>query len=138
MGKAEFTSFLPQSLVSPLFSIQGILLFQSNFFVSSYTCFYQVFFGRPCFLLPLSSRPKAALKARSSFPLCTFPYHLTLFAVANQSTAFFNPGMSICSSDVFLSTTFRQYMTHMIALSVFLKNCFFIFHTMSRAFIYYC
>ena len=74
--------------------------------VSSSTCFFQVFFGHPRFLLPLTSRSRATLKTLPSFLLSTCPYHLTPFAVANWSIVSFNPNMSICSSVVFLSTTF--------------------------------
>ena len=67
----------------------------SSFFkpisVSSSTCFFQVFFGRPRFLLPLTSRFRATLKTLSSSLLSTCPYHLTPFAVANRSNSFFQP-----------------------------------------------
>ena len=39
-------------------------------------------------------------------PLQHMSYHLTQFAVAYRSIVSFNPNMSICSSFVFLSTTF--------------------------------
>ena len=42
----------------------------------------------------------------SSSLLSIGSYHLTPFAVANRSTVSFNPNMCICSSVVFLSTTF--------------------------------
>ena len=74
--------------------------------LSLFTCFFQVFFGRPRFLLPLTSRFRATLKTLSSSLLSTCPYHLTPFAVANRSIVSFNPNISICSSVVFLSTTF--------------------------------
>ena len=81
--------------------------FKPIFSVSSSTCFFQVFLGRPRFLLPLTSRFRATLKTLSSFLLSTCPYHLTPFAVANRSiVSSFNPNMSIYSSVVFLSTTF--------------------------------
>ena len=80
--------------------------FKPIFSVSSSTYFFQVFFGRPRFLLPVTSRFRATLKTLLSSLLSTCPYHLTPFAVANQSIVSFNPNMSICSSVVFLSTTF--------------------------------
>ena len=80
--------------------------FKPIFFVSSSTCFFQVFFGRPRILLPLTSRFRATLKTLSSSLLSTCPYHQTPFAVANRSIVSFNPNISICSSVVFLSTTF--------------------------------
>ena len=63
--------------------------FKPIFFVSSSTCFFQVFFGRPRFLLPLTSRSRATLKTLSSSLLSTCPYHLTPFVVANRSIVFF-------------------------------------------------
>ena len=80
--------------------------FKPIFSVFSSTCFFQVFFGHPCFLLPLTLRFRATLKTLSSSLLSTCPYHLTPFAVANWSIVSFNPNISICSSVVFLSTTF--------------------------------
>ena len=80
--------------------------FKPLFSVSSSTCFFRVFFGCPCFLLLLTSRSRAILKTLSSFLLSTCPYHLTPFAVANQSIVSFNPSISICSCVIFLSTTF--------------------------------
>ena len=44
---------------------------------SSSTCFFQVFFGHPPFLLPLTSRFRETLKTLSSSLLSTCPYHLT-------------------------------------------------------------
>ena len=81
-------------------------LFKIIFSVSSSTCFFQVFFGRPRFLLPLTSRFRATLKTLSSSLLSTCPYHLTPFAVVNRSIVSFNPNISIGSLVVFLSTTF--------------------------------
>ena len=49
-------------------------------------CLFQVFFGRPRFLLPLSLRSRATLKTLSSSLLSTCPYHLTPFTVANRSS----------------------------------------------------
>ena len=80
--------------------------FKPIFSVSSSTCFFQVFFGCPHFLLPLTSRFRATLKTLSSSLLSTCPYHLTPFTVANRSIVSFNPNISICSSVVFLFTTF--------------------------------
>ena len=80
--------------------------FKPIFSVSSSTCFFQVFFGRPHFLLPVTSRFRATLKTLSSSLLSTCPYHLTPFAVANWSIVSFNPNISICSSVAFLSTIF--------------------------------
>ena len=80
--------------------------FNPIFSVSSSTCFFQVFLGRPRFLLPLTSRFRATLKTLSSSLLSSCSYHLTPFAVANRSIVFFSPNISICSSVVFLSTTF--------------------------------
>ena len=64
--------------------------FKPTFSVSSSTCFFQVFFGRPRFLLPVTSRFRATLKTLSSSLLSTCPYHLTPFAVANRSIVSFN------------------------------------------------
>ena len=50
--------------------------FKPTFSVSSSTCFFQVFFGRPRFLLPVTSRFRATLKTLSSSLLSTCPYHL--------------------------------------------------------------
>ena len=80
--------------------------FKPIFSVSSSTCFFQVFFGRPRFLLPLTSRFRATLKTLSLSLLSTCPYHPTPSAVANWSIVSLNPSVSICSSVVFLSTTF--------------------------------
>ena len=80
--------------------------FKPIFSVSSSTCFFEVFFGHPRFLLPLTSRFRATLKTLSSSLLSTCPHHLTPFAVAKWSIFSFNPNISICSSVVFLSTTF--------------------------------
>ena len=41
--------------VPPLVSSQSILLLQTNFLCLLFTCFFQVFFGRPRFLLPVTS-----------------------------------------------------------------------------------
>ena len=49
-------------------------LFKPTFSVSSSTCFFQVFFGRPRFLLPVTSRFRATLKTLSSSLLSTCPY----------------------------------------------------------------
>ena len=80
--------------------------FKPIFSVSSSTCFFQVFLGHPRFFLPLTSRFRVTLKTLSSSLLSICPYHLTPFAVANRCIVSFNPNMSICSSVVFLSTTF--------------------------------
>ena len=80
--------------------------FKPIFSVSSSTCFFQVFFGHFRFLFPLTLKFRATLNTLLSFLLSTCPYHLTQFAVANQSTVSFYPSMSICSSVVFLSTIF--------------------------------
>ena len=50
--------------------------------------------------------------------------HLTPFSVASRSIVSFNPNMSLCSSVVFLSTTFRLHIALKIALSVLLKIAF--------------
>ena len=86
--------------------LRAFSFFKRIFSVSSSTCFFQVFCGRPRFLLPLTSRFRAILKTLlpSLHSIC--PYYLTLFAVANRSIVFFNPNIFICSSVVFLSTTF--------------------------------
>ena len=47
--------------------------FKPTFSVSSSTCFFQVFFGRPRFLLPVTSRFRATLKTLSSSLLSTCP-----------------------------------------------------------------
>ena len=86
--------------------LRALSFFKPIFSVSSFTCFLQVFFGRPRFLLPLTSRFRATLKTLSSFLLSTCPYYITPFAVANRSIVSFNLNISICSSVVFLSTTF--------------------------------
>ena len=83
--------------------------FKPIFFVSFSTCFFQLFFGRPSFLLPLTSRSRATLKTLSSSLLSTCSYHLTPFAVANRSIVSLNPSMSICFLVVFLSTPFGQH-----------------------------
>ena len=80
--------------------------FKPIFSVSSSTCFFQVFFDHPCFLLPLTSKSRATLKTLSSSFVSKCPYHLTLFAVVNPFIVFFNSSMTICSSVVLLSTTF--------------------------------
>ena len=104
---AGFTPFLLQLLTlrPSRFLSQGILLLQTNLLCLLFH-FFQVFFGRPRFLLPLTSRFRATLKTLSSSLLNTCPYHLTPFAVAYQSIVSFNPNISICSSVVFLSKTF--------------------------------
>ena len=95
---------LPHSLcnylhsVLPLVSSQGILLHETNLLC----LLLQVFFGRPCFLSPVTSRFRATLKTLSSSLPNTCSYHLTPFAVANRSIVSFNPNMSIYSSIVFL------------------------------------
>ena len=86
--------------------LRAFSFFKPIFSVSSSTCFFQVFFGRPRFLLPLTSRFRATLKTLSSSLLSTYPYYLTPFSIANRSIVSFNLSMSICSSVVFLSTTF--------------------------------
>ena len=65
--------------------LRATSLFKPLFSVSSSTCFSQVFFGRPRFLLPLTSRFRATLKTLLPSLLSTCPYHLTPFAVANRS-----------------------------------------------------
>ena len=80
--------------------------FKLIFSVSSSTCFFQVFFGRPRFLLPPTSRSRATLKTLSSSLPSSCPCHLTPFAVAHRSIVSFSLNMSICSSVIFLSTTF--------------------------------
>ena len=85
---------------------RGPFFFKPIFSVSSSTCFFQVFFDHPRFLLPLTSRSRATHKTLLPSLLSTCPHYLTPFAVANQSIVSFNPSMSICSSVVFLSTTF--------------------------------
>ena len=74
--------------------------FKSIFSVSS-TCFFQVFFGHPRFLLPVTSRFGATLKTLSSSLLSTRPYHQTPCAVSNRFIISFKPNMSICYSVVF-------------------------------------
>ena len=88
--------------VFPLVSSQGILLLQTNLLC----LLFQVFSGRLLFLFQLISRSRATLRTLSLSLYSTCPYHLTSFAVANRSIVSFNPNMSICSSVVFLSTTF--------------------------------
>ena len=82
-----------------LFRLRATFFFKPIFSVSSSTCFFQVFFGRPRFLFPLTSRSIATLKTLSSSLLSTCSYHLTPFA--NRSIIFLNPNMSIYSSVVF-------------------------------------
>ena len=105
---AGFTPFLLQFLALRLHlsRLRASSFFKPIFSVSSSTCFFQVFFGRPRFLLPVTSRFRATLKTLSSSLLSTCPYHLAPFAVANWSIVYFNPNISICSSVVFLSTIF--------------------------------
>ena len=78
--------------------LRAFSFFKPIFSVSFSTYFFQVFFGRPRFLLPLTSRFRATLKTLSSSLLSTCPYHSTPFAVANRSIVSFNPNMSICLS----------------------------------------
>ena len=85
--------------------LRASFFFKPIFSVSSSTCFFQVFFGRSRFLLPLTSRSRATLRALSSSLHSSCPYHLTPFIVANQSTVFFNASMSTCSSVVFHKKT---------------------------------
>ena len=106
---AGFTPFLLAISCTPslhLSRLRASSFFKPIFSVSSSTCFFQVFFGHPRFLLPVTSRFRATLKTLSSSLLSTCPYHLTPFAVANWSIVSFNPNISICSSVVFLSTIF--------------------------------
>ena len=51
--------------------------FKPIFSVSSSTCFFQVFFGRPHFLLPFTSRFRATLKTLLSSLLCTCSHYLS-------------------------------------------------------------
>ena len=74
--------------------LRASFFFKPIFSVSSSTCFFQVFFGRPRFLLPLTSRFRATLKTLSSSLLSTCRYHLTLFTVANRSIVSLTPTSS--------------------------------------------
>ena len=85
---------------------RAFFFFKSIFSVSSSTCFFQVFFSHPRFLLPLTSRSRATFKTLLLSLFSTCPYHLTPFTVANWSIVSFNPNMSICSSVAFQSTIF--------------------------------
>ena len=102
---AGFIPFLLQLLALRLSTLLDSASVKSIFSVSSSTCF-QLLFGRPRLFLPLTLRSIATLKTILSPLLSTCPYHLTSFAVANRSIISYNPNMSICSSVVFLSTTF--------------------------------
>ena len=88
-----------------LYPFRTSSFFKPIFSVSYSTCFFQIFFGHPHFLLPITSLSRATLKTLSSSLLSTYLCHLTPFAVANRSIVSLSPSMSICSSVVFLSTT---------------------------------
>ena len=105
-GFTPIPSAIVCTLSLHLSHLRASSFFKPIFSVSSSTCYFQVFFGHSCFLLPLASRFRATLKTLSSSLLSTCPYHLTPFAVANWSIVTFNPNMSICFSVIFLSTTF--------------------------------
>ena len=119
-----FTPFLRQ-----LFAFHLSTLLDLGYPPSSLTplplAFVRSFFGRLCFLLTLTSGSTATLKTPSSSSLLSSClYYVTSFAVANLSTVSFNPSTSICSSVVFLSTTFQPHLALTIALSVFLEIAF--------------
>ena len=60
----HFARFRASSFFKPIFS------------VPSSTCFFQVFFSRPCFLLPLTSRSRATLKT-----LLSSPQHMSIHSL---------------------------------------------------------
>ena len=99
-------------------------MFSQIFFVSSSTFFFQVFFDCLCFLLPLNLRYRGTPKTLSSSPLGKNSCHLALFAFASFSKTSFNLSMSICSSVVFFSFTFRSYMAPPIAFFILFKIAF--------------
>ena len=108
---AEMAGFTP-------FLLQLLALRLSTCLVSGHPPSNQSFLSPPplafsrsslailAFIFPLTSRSRVTLKALSSSLLSTCPYHLTPFAVTNQCIVSLNLNMSICSSVVFLSTTF--------------------------------
>ena len=113
---AEMAGLIPillQLLALHLFArFKASSFFKPIFSVSSSTCFFQVFFVGPHFLLQLNSRSRPTLRTLSLSHLSTCPYHLTRFAVVNRSIISFNPSMSICFSIAFRSTTFRLHIYH--------------------------
>ena len=124
-GDGRIHPSLPQLFALHLsILLDSSFLFKPIFSVFSSTYFFVVFFGRPCFLLPLTSKSRTTLKTLSSSLFSTCLCHLTPFAVANPFTVSFKPSMSICSLVVFLSITFRPQTALMIALSVLLKIVF--------------
>ena len=74
--------------------------------------FFQVFFGRPRFLLPLTSRSRATLKTLSSFLHSTCPYHLIPFAVANWFIVSFNPSTSLFFSRLSVNNFLTAHGSH--------------------------
>ena len=90
--------------VSPLISIQGLLLLQTNLLL-----LHLLLSG---FLRSssLSLATHFKIQRNTQNTIVIPPQHMSLpsnpFAVANKSIVFFNPNISICSSVVFLSTTF--------------------------------
>ena len=70
---------------SPSCSIHGVLFLQTNalaLLLHFSTCIFHIFFGRPRFLLPLTSNSNAFLRTCPSSLLNTCPYHLTPFTFA--------------------------------------------------------
>ena len=117
---AQFTPFPPQFVQFRLFTFfnSGHPTSSNQPFLYPFPLASTRFSSR--FLLPLTSKSRATLQTYHTL-LTTCLYYLTPFAVANPSTASFYPNMSICSSVVFLSTTFQLHMALTIALSVLLK-----------------
>ena len=102
-----FTPFLQQLLALRLSTLLDSGHPPSSTFpVFSPTWFFQNFFGRLHFLLPLKSRSNATLKTPLSSLLSTCPYHLTPFADANRCIVSVNPSMlfSHFSDNNFLTT----------------------------------
>ena len=99
-------SAIARTLSLHLYRFRVSSFFKPIISVSSSTCFLQVFSCRLCFLLSLTSRSSATLKTLSSSLLSSCPYHVISLAVANRTIVSFNPNSYICSSVVFLSTTF--------------------------------
>ena len=127
---ARFTPFLLQLLapISPLCTLLDLRhLLSSNqsslsplLLASSRS--FSVVLAFPCHSL----QDQEQVQNTIVILLSTCGYHQTPFAAANRSIVSFNPNMSICSSVVFVTTTFRPHVALIIALSVLLKNCFFI------------
>ena len=105
---AGFAPFLLKLLALPFFTLLDSRHPPSSnqFFCLFLHLLFQFFFGRPSFLLSLTSRFRATLKILSSSLLSTCPYHLTPFAVANRSIV---PSTPACPS--VLQSSFCQHLS---------------------------